>query len=195
MHIHISSGNSKMGAIPSISFPQVSCRKDAPCRKDCYANKAFRQYPGVRKAWNENWKLWNQNPDAFFGELDLWLENEQPAFFRFFVCGDVPNVDFAYRALFLANEHRSVKFLTFTKKPEVWRDAVVQQHVVPNFEIVSSQWPGWKCRETNMFRKAYMQDGSVKVPKTALECPGNCESCAMCWHLTKLKKDVVFNKH
>ena len=40
------------------------------------------------------------------------------------------------------------------------------------------------------------EDGSeVRVPKDAIECPGNCESCGMCYELDRLGRDVVFHKH
>ena len=42
---------------------------------------------------------------------------------------------------------------------------------------------------------AYMQDGTEKRVTNALECPGNCETCGMCWNLKSLNKNVVFKKH
>lgn len=37
LFLNISEGNSKMDAIPSFSLPPViTCRPDAPCRKECY---------------------------------------------------------------------------------------------------------------------------------------------------------------
>jgi len=50
--VKISNGNTKLGRIPNISLPPIkACGKDVPCKSDCYALKAYRQYPATRKAW------------------------------------------------------------------------------------------------------------------------------------------------
>jgi hypothetical protein len=34
-----------------------------------------------------------------------------------------------------------------------------------------------------------------RIPNDAIWCPGNCESCGMCWDLPNIGKDVVLIKH
>ena len=41
-----------------------------------------------------------------------------------------------------------------------------------------------------------MQDGTeTRVPEDAIRCPGNCETCGLCYELPRLGRDVVFHKH
>ena len=63
-----------------------------------------------------------------------------------------------------------------------------------NLTIVISVWPGLRIPNSKL-PKAFMQDGTENRINNAIECPGNCENCGMCWNLSKLGKNVVFNKH
>src|ERR1035437_875610 len=36
-------------------------------------------------------------------------------------------------------------------------------------------------------------DAETRVPADAIACPGNCESCGMCYELERLGHDVVFH--
>ena len=50
--VSISKGNSKMGAIPSVSLPPcITCNPTAPCFKKCYAVKLSRRYKTVKTAY------------------------------------------------------------------------------------------------------------------------------------------------
>ena len=50
--ISISRGNSKMGAIPSVSLPcRVTCNQNAPCFKKCYAARIELRYKESRNAY------------------------------------------------------------------------------------------------------------------------------------------------
>ena len=42
-NIKISPGNSKMGAIPSVSLPAIKTCRDCKCKEKCYAAKLERQ--------------------------------------------------------------------------------------------------------------------------------------------------------
>ena len=65
--ITISLANSKLGKIPNISgVPVKDCINCKECRKDCYALKAYNQYPAVRKAWLSNSKLIRHNLDKAY---------------------------------------------------------------------------------------------------------------------------------
>ena len=58
----ISEKNTKMGWIPSVSLPPIiTCRPNAPCKKDCYALKAYRCYKRTKKGGearlHEKWSI------------------------------------------------------------------------------------------------------------------------------------------
>ena len=65
-----------------------------------------------------------------------------------------------------------------------------------NLVLVFSSWPAMSFSNPHGHRVAWMQDGTeTRVPKNAISCPGNCESCGMCYELDRLARDVVFHRH
>ena len=199
--IHISKGNSKLGAaIPNVSLaPVASCPKGVPCAKDCYAMKAFRQYPSTRAAWTENLELAKEDPQEFFRQLSEWLgkKKKAPAFFRMHVAGDFFSQDYFDAALDFCARHSETRFLAFTKFHARAIGAKRAGLVPSNLTIVLSAWTGLAMPDDLAgLPVAWMQDGlETRVPASAIHCPGNCESCGMCWQLPDLGRDVVFNKH
>jgi hypothetical protein len=69
--IHISKGNSKLGNIPNLSLPPVkACPNSKWCfQKElhlkCYAMKFYIMRPLVKKAWDDNYQLAQENPNQF----------------------------------------------------------------------------------------------------------------------------------
>ena len=58
VNVKISNGNSKMGNIPSVSFPSlVTCIK-CECNRICYAHKLENLRPNMKKAYLHNWNLY-----------------------------------------------------------------------------------------------------------------------------------------
>jgi hypothetical protein len=189
MKVHISRGNDKLGAIPNISLsPGRSCG-DVPCKKDCYAMKFYGMYPTVKRAWSENYRIATSNRPRFFGTLDDFLRKYTPKFFRFHVAGDFIDQNYLEWCEITASRHPETRFLAFTKKY-----GLDYSKRPANMEIVFSAWPGLALPRKKM-PVAFMQDGTETRVKNALDCPGNCESCGMCFNLSKLGKNVVFNKH
>lgn len=192
----ISRGNEKLGGIPNISLTScVSCAKDAPCKKSCYANKLqFR--PNVRKAWAANLKQARANPAEFFLDVQAYLYKKQPKFFRWHVAGDILNAEYFKNIRYIAALFPKTKFLCFTKRHDLLKD-IMSVCLPDNLAIIASMWPGWGDPEkVKGYSKAWMQDGTeTRIPADAIECPGSCETCGACWGLSKIGKDVVFNKH
>jgi hypothetical protein len=190
----ISCGNTKLGAIPNVSLvPGKDCG-DVPCKATCYALKAWRQYPEVRKSWQGNSRTARTNPTMFFAAVREYLARKAPRFFRWHVAGDFLDQAYADEVASIAREFPTVKFLAFTKRHDL------DFRFTPgNLVVVFSFWPGWgdiKAARACGARIAWMQDGTEdRVPSNAMECPGNCESCGLCWNLPSLERDVVFHKH
>lgn len=196
-HVHISLGNTQLGyargenAIHNVSLlPGVTCPK-LPCnrRRACYAVK-FLARPSVLKAWRENTTLATHDPDRYWTELHAHLLHYQPGWFRFHVAGDFPDQAYVYRAFALARQHPNVRFLAFTK-----RYGFGYKGKPDNFSLVFSAWPGVPLPRTKR-PIAWMDDGTdPRIPKDAIECPGNCSECGVCWSLARRGLDVVFHKH
>lgn len=192
--ICISNGNSKLGSIPNVSLiPGRDCG-DVPCKRECYALKAWRQYKDTRAAWTRNSRAAHSDPAEYFGQLRDYLNRKNPRWFRWHVAGDILSQSYLESMKSIASDFPKTRFLAFTKRHDL-RYA----NLPSNLAIVFSFWPGWgteeKVRETGL-PIAWMQNGEEsRVPTTAVECPGSCENCAMCWNLKAINRDVVFHKH
>jgi hypothetical protein len=201
MKIHVSAGNSKLGAaIPNVSLvPVASCPSGVPCSKDCYAMKSYRMYPSVKSAWTENLELAKSDPIEFWRQASAWLDSnrKKPAFFRIHVAGDFFSQEYFDACLEFCARHPEIKFLAFTKFHSRAVAAKKAGIVPSNLTLILSCWTGLAMPEdTAGLNIAYMQDGlETRVPADAIHCPGNCETCGMCWQLPAIGKDVVFNKH
>ncbi len=195
--ISISEGNTKMGSVPSVSLtPCTTCAADAPCKRICYARKAYRTYEATRKAYQRNTRMARRNPDEFFTQVRRWLDKKNPDFFRWHVSGDILNEDYLHRMVVTAEIWGGIRFLCFTKRYDIV--ARYPNEMPSNLSLVLSAWPEYPIHNPKRLPIAWMRPKEGfedRVSKKALECPGNCESCAMCFHLDSLDKDVVFNQH
>lgn len=191
MQTHISPGNMKLKNIPNVSLtPCVTCADNAPCKNKCYAMKAFRMYPSVKKAWNENTEIAKSNPVKYFDDIVDYLLRKRPKYFRWHVAGDIPNQSYLGMMKHIARLFPNTRFLAFTKKHDL-----EFSDIPGNLQIVYSLWPEWGSKKVGM-PAAYMQDGKEnRVNGTEIICPGSCADCKVCWHLSEIGKDVVFNVH
>lgn len=189
--VHISAGNTKLGKVSNISLPpMVTCRKPAPCVKQCYAKKAFRLYPSVRRNWQENWDLYQQNPDRYFNEIREWLRLHLPTHFRWHVSGDVPDRDYFWEMYDIAEEFPEIRFMLFTKR---W-DFLPDRFIPDNLSIILSMWPGLGNPRKLKLPRAWLSHDDRK-PKYYFKCPGKCDRCYKCWELVRIGYDVVFDLH
>lgn len=199
--ISISKGNMKVGRVPSVSLlPIVTCAARVPCsivpdgkkRAPCYVAGYIAARPVVRAAYARNTRILKRTPADFFRQLHAFIERTRPEFFRFHIAGDFTSAAHLRRAFGTAAAFPSVRFLAFSKRYELFP---VPSAVPVNFSLIASMWPGYGKRPRG-YRCAFMQDGTeTRVTPDAVPCPGNCETCAMCWALPRLGCDVVFSKH
>jgi len=197
--VHISRGNSKLGKhIANISLPPVAtCPKGVPCASgSCYAHKAWRQYPNVRRAWGENLAELVMNKDRYFVDILKWIWANEPEHFRWHVAGDIPNQEYLDVMAHLAwLTRRRTRHLAFTKRYELDYGDIPE-----NLSIIISAWPGYgvihvPCARspTGFLPIAWCQDGTeTRIPLDAVECKGKCDACLYCWTATR---DVWFHKH
>lgn len=196
--VSISKGNRKLGCVPNISMtPGKSCVKDVPCLgQGCYALKAPRLYPATRAAWRRNEYLARNHPDSYFKQIAAQVTTAKPRLFRWHVAGDILSGDYLRGMCRIAVANPHTHFLAFTKNFDVVNQFEDREAVPANLVIVFSAWPEMSFSNPHRHRVAWMQDGTeTRVPEDAIECPGNCESCGMCYELDRLGRDVVFHKH
>ena len=200
MNVKISTGNSKMGAIPSVSLPAgVTCRTDCECSNKCYAKRLERMRPSVRQAYKHNYDLLNSDSDTYWREVEASIMMSR--FFRYHVSGDIPdNVYFAHM-IEVAQRNPHCEMLCFTKKYDIVNEFLDFGGTIPqNLHIIFSGW-----RDINMVNpynlpEAHVcyRDGSTTAREDAKMCGGNCTECAIteggCW-AARSGEQVVFNEH
>lgn len=200
MNIKISSGNAKLGSIPSISLPAgITCRDDCECQKKCYAKKLERLRKTVREAYRHNYDLLNQDSNTYWREVEASIMMSR--FFRFHVSGDIPDCVYFAHMIEVAERNKHCEILCFTKKFDI-----VNQHLdvggkIPkNLHIIFSGWKNLKMNNPYLLPEAHVRyrDGYTTASDNAKECTGNCTECAItdggCWTL-KNGEQVVFNEH
>ena len=203
MRPYISVANSKLGmAIPTINLPYgTTCRKDAPCFKECYANKGRMKYKNFVNCASENLETYYQNPELYFQVIDNHLEMIPFKFFRWHSSGDIPDMQYLHLMCKLARKHKQTQFLCFTKKYEIVNNYLDSKKRIPkNLVIVFSNWGDWICPNPYNLPTAWVElkGQTCLIPNTANECSGYCGDCcntkSSCWNLKK-GESVVFKQH
>lgn len=202
MKIKLSDGNHKLDRrIKCWSLPPIkTCPNSTPeCEKYCYALKAWKQYPNVRKAWNRNWE---QSKKAEFVDSMIKRINRYRKLtaIRIHVSGDFYSQDYFDKWVKIAKKLPNVKFYTYTrvnglnlnKKPD-------------NFIVILSEDdyknPD-KFKEQGFDGVSKVVEDSSDVKDDEFLCPyhngtgcGNqADQCNYCIKDSDFKK-VVFLKH
>ena len=196
--VTISRGNSKIGNIPNISLPPIkSCKNCSLCKKDCYALKSYRQYKEVKKCWNDNFKAYGGNENAYFKAIETTLSKIKDLnYFRWHISGDIQNQLYLDSMSYIAEQFPNTRFLAFTKMYDL-----DYSRIPDNLAIIISLWPGITEKDipekNQCMPMAYMYDGTNEneIPLKAVPCSGNCETCGQCFFVQETGIDVVFHKH
>jgi hypothetical protein len=186
-NVSISAGNSKMGAIPSVSLPAcITCNPDAPCFKLCYAAKISRLYKNTAAAYQRNLSILQADAGAY------WIQVKAAAitarFFRFHVSGDIPNAEYFAEMVKLARDLPNTNFLAFTKQYSIVNEYISNGGAIPsNLKVLFSNWGAWKCENPyNLPVCEIILKGNDPAPDWKI-CGGNCTACACagigCWEL------------
>lgn len=185
--VSISKGNSKMGAIPSVSLPAcVTCNPSAPCFKKCYAAKIERLYTNTRNAYARNFEIWANDPAAYWDQVRAAASVAR--FFRFHVSGDIPNILYLNNMARVAESLPHTSFLVFTKQYNIVNQYINDGMTIPqNLKIIFSNWGAWKCENPhNLPTCEVILKGSEPAENWKI-CGGNCTECACrgigCWEL------------
>lgn len=202
MSVKISTTNSKLGLIPSVNLsPILTCRKNCPCSKDCYATKGRFRFQNVKQSMKNNYDEYLRDSNNYFTEIKHAINNGMVsyAYFRWHASGDIVNEKYFEGMVQTAVDLPNTKFLAFTKKFELVNSYIKNGGVIPqNLNIVFSAWgDSFKIENPYDFPIAHVRfhDRENKsIPTTALECSGDCTNCLQCWNIKK-GQAVVFNKH
>ena len=197
--VKISKGNSKLGAIPSVSLPSIKTCRNCACQEKCYAQKLERLRPAVRNAYQHNLEVWIKDPETYWREVEASIMMSR--FFRFHVSGDIPSFKYLINMVEIARRQPHCEILCFTKKYNLVNEFIEQGGELPgNLHMIFSGWVGLEMANPFSLPEAHVRyrDGSTTARDDAIECSGNCTECALteggCWNLQK-GQQVVFNEH
>lgn len=200
MNVKISSGNSKLGSIPSVSLPAgLTCRDDCECNNKCYAKRIENMRPSVRQAYKHNYDLLNTDSDTYWREVEASIMMSR--FFRYHVSGDIPDNVYLAHMIDIATRNPHCEMLCFTKKYDLVNDFLGFGGTIPNnLHIIFSGWHDIEMVNPYNLPEAHVRyrDGSTTARDDAKLCGGNCTECAItdsgCW-TAKHGEQVVFDEH
>lgn len=197
--ISISQGNSKMGAIASVSLPSIVTCRQCACQQKCYAHRLERLRPSVRQAYRRNLDQLRAEPDTYWREVEAAIMMNR--FFRFHVSGDIPDLDYLNRMVGVAQRQNHCQILCFTKKFDLVNRHLAEHGALPeNLHMIFSAWPGLLMNNPYGLPEAHVRfrDGATTAAANAISCLGNCTTCAQtnggCWTL-EAGQQVVFDEH
>lgn len=197
--VKISSGNSKMGSVPSVSLPSIKTCRQCACSTKCYAQKLERLRPVVRNAYQHNLEVLMNEPETYWREVEASVMMSR--FFRFHVSGDIPTAEYLANMVAVAMRNSHCEILCFTKRYEMVNEFIEKNGELPsNLHMIFSGWIGLNLVNPFSLPEAHVRyrDGSTTAREDAIECGGNCTECALteggCWNLQK-GQQVVFNEH
>jgi hypothetical protein len=196
--ISISNGNSKMGAIPSVSLPAcVTCNPSAPCFKKCYAAKLERIHSSVKNAYARNLDILSDDPAAYWQQVKAAAVVTR--FFRYHVSGDIPNAAYFADMVKTAEEIPTTKFLAFTKQYQTVNEFINAGGVIPeNLKIIFSSWGAWKCENPHNLPTSEVIFKGCEPSEDWKICGGNCTECACrgvgCWEVRN-GETIAFYEH
>ncbi len=197
--VKISPGNSKLGAIPSVSLPSVLTCRGCACQKKCYARKLERARKNVAAAYAHNLSVLRNDPDIYWREVEAAIMMSR--FFRFHVSGDIPDMDYLIHMVDVSARNQHCQILCFTKKYELVNGYIERHGPLPNnLHMIFSGWVGLEMVNPFSLPEAHIRyrDGSTTAAPGAVDCGGNCTECAVidggCWSL-KTGEQVVFEEH
>lgn len=198
LKVSISPGNTKLGAIPSVSLPScITCNPDAPCFKKCYAARIERRYKQSKAAYGTNLNILANDPGAY------WLQVKAAAmvsrFFRYHVSGDIPNAEYLHNMITLSEELPNTNFLAFTKQYYIVNEYLNNGGTIPkNLKIIFSNWGAWKCENPYNLPVCEIIFKNTVPSEHWKICGGNCTTCACqgigCWEL-KNNETIAIYEH
>lgn len=203
----ISTGNIKMGAVPSFSVEAgVTCPPDVPCRARCYAERMKNYRRAATDSYAENTQLLVAGRyDDLVEDVANFVRFSGTTLFRWNVSGDLFSVEYLHAIARVAVECPSTRFWVFTKQFGILEKYISLAEIpgcpytIPaNLNIVLSVWGTFRPPESLLkrFGTCHVQDkgGLFTIPGDAFVCRGDCFTCRRCAHV-KAGESVVIHEH
>ena len=144
--LNVAEGNSKTGSnVINFNFPiEMTCNHACECYKNatCYACNGCYLFANNQALYSENLNFFNNNSDDdFMNALQLVIDKTGYKRFRYFTCGDIPNIRCIDCMVSLAKRNPSVKCWSYTKKYNLVNTWIDNNGNLPeNLVIIFSHW-------------------------------------------------------
>lgn len=203
LHVKISYGNRKLGAVPSVSLiPVFDCGRGCEmCSKGCYDVRNVCHYNESQKQRANNSALLKLDREKYFREIEAHVQFHKV--WRWHVGGDLKDYDYLGQVVGIAERNQHCQFLIFTKRSDLvneWLDNVGE--FPSNLHLILSGWRGDKDVNPHKLpvSSPVWKDGSKSCMCTenVYWCEGDCTACAMvsggCWG-AKSGDTILFEAH
>lgn len=181
------------------SLPPVkSCLNSKSCENDCYALKAYNQYPSAKALWDYNFHLVQNDLDLLYTRLDKQLAKiakSKLRVVRIHQSGDFYSQEYIAVWTKLAKKYTGIKFYGYTKVNSILD--LTQFEKLDNVSIVKSLVAG-KYRNygtVDYVERMSAKHSAVICPATygenkkEIKCNLHCNAC------TKKNTNVFFVQH
>lgn len=201
LRVRISSANSKMGAVASVStLPFITCPAvcAGTCGAKCYAAKLANLRPNVLNSCAINTALALLRPDLYWDSIDCALKGVR--YFRFHVSGDIIDSKYFAHMIDAARNNPKTEILVFTKRYNVVNDWIDNNGELPaNLHILFSGWNNLEpVNPHNLPETNVIMPDADGIPDGWKMCGGNCFNCACrgvgCWQAQR-GDTIAFKLH
>lgn len=206
MKLYVSTGNKKLKSNGKVRFLiwNLPALQTCPfstelCRKNCYARKAEKQYPGCLPCRERNLELSKQ--DDFVSEMvklihrrqKHWRYRDKKIFTRIHESGDFYSVEYAQKWCEIAEQCPEVTFLAYTKSLPFFEGLSVPKNLVIRASLWADTLP--ELRELSAKYPTY-----TALPKGTYDTVRNfqckCEDCGTCQACYSPKvKNIIVDIH
>jgi hypothetical protein len=211
--LKLSQGNSKLKKTDKVDFliwniiPIVTCPYSTPnCRKKCYAMKAYRLYPSVKRVYDSNYNLSMQvtfvpNMIAFISGALNKLKKGKTVYFRIHEAGDFYSLEYLHKWN-LITKHFSgddrIIFQAYTKSVRYIDLLIAVDNTQFNIHFTYSIWDDTSQYDIALAKSLRVQtfSASVKgnVNENEYECKCiDCGTCSACYK--NLYDNIVIKIH
>lgn len=144
--LNVTPGNSKTGEhVVTFNFSiECTCDHRCECYKEslCYAESGCYMFADNQAKYTENINFFlNSTVEQFCAAMQIAIDKFGYKLFRYFTCGDIPNIKFIDCMVKLAIDNPGITFWTYTKKYGLVNKWIESNGNLPdNLTVIFSHW-------------------------------------------------------
>lgn len=144
--LNTSYGNSKVGRVGCFNLPVENTCVNCECKlkRKCYALRGCYMFHTNQATYAENYAFYKRvGKDGFVKAMVERIKANNWKLFRYFTCGDIPDIDFMSAMVEIANQCKNTIFWTYTKKygiVNIWTSKNGLNAIPGNLTIIFSHW-------------------------------------------------------